>query len=355
MIFLQLIHEETSTFTYLLGDPASRQAILIDPVLEEVERYESLLLRLGLILRHTLETHVHADHVSGGGRLRERLNSTTVMHESGGAGCADIKVKDGDTLTVGAITIEVRYTPGHTSGCTSYLIGDRVFTGDALLIGKCGRTDFQQGDAAQLYDSVHEKLFSLPSDTLVFPGHDYQGNLASTIGWERTHNARLGGGRSREAFVEIMDNLNLRHPKHIDRAVPANLRCGLPEPDAASAASDSKAAATGASTYEDIPPARAMTLMSEVRLLDVREASERSGPLGHIEGSLHIPIVRISEAIADWSREAPLILVCRSGGRSQRAAVALAKSGFQTVYNLAGGMQAWNAAQLPVVRTATGA
>ena len=228
MIFLQLFHDETSTFTYLLADPSERAAVLIDPVLDHLDRYVTLLARLGLTLRYTLETHVHADHISAGGLLRETLHSQTVVHAAGGAGCADIQVEDGDLLQVGSITIEVRHTPGHTSGCVSYVVGDRVFTGDTLLIGKCGRTDFQQGDPAQLHDSVHTKLFGLPDDTLVFPGHDYRGNVVSTIGREKAHNERLGGARSKAAFVDIMNNLNLRYPKHIDRAVPASLRCGLP-------------------------------------------------------------------------------------------------------------------------------
>lgn len=228
MIFTQLFDEDTSTFTYLLGDPVAREAILIDPVLGQLDRDIATLERLGLTLRYTLETHAHADHVSSGGQLRKRLGSRTVMHAAVGAQCADIKVVDGDILTIGAIQVAVRYTPGHTDGCASYVVGDRVFTGDALLIGGCGRTDFQQGDAGRLYDSVHAQLFSLPDETLVFPGHDYKGRVVSTIGWEKAHNVRLGGERSRASFIALMDALDLRQPGRIAQTVPANLRCGLP-------------------------------------------------------------------------------------------------------------------------------
>lgn len=227
MIFHQLFEPETSTFTYLLADPDTHEALLIDPVLEEVERYVALLAELGLTLLYTVETHVHADHVTAGGALRERLGSRSVVHADGGAACADRLVRDGDVVAVGSVRLEVRETPGHTDGCVSYVMGDRVFTGDALLIGGCGRTDFQGGDAGKLYDSLHRQIFSLPPETLVYPGHDYKGRTVSTVGEELANNARLGAGRTRAAFVELMADLKLAYPKQIDRAVPANLACGI--------------------------------------------------------------------------------------------------------------------------------
>ena len=345
MIFIQNIDPETSTFTYLLADPVTREAALIDPVLEQVERDVALLQRLGLTLRFTIETHVHADHVSGGGRLRQRLGSQTVMHASGGADCADVLVHDGDTVQVGAVRIEVRYTPGHTDGCTSYVVGDRVFTGDTLLIGGCGRTDFQQGSPETLYESVHGQLFTLPEATLVFPGHDYNGNVASTIGWEKAHNRRLGGGRSKADFVAIMNDLKLAHPKKIDVAVPANLRCGLP--DKAVEALDALSVDRG--SWRDLPAHRARGWMGKVRVVDVREPPERTGPLGHVEGTENVPLGTVLEvAKASWDKDAPLVVLCRSGGRSGQAATALAEAGFRHVYNLQGGMMAWNDAGLPV-------
>ena len=345
MIFLQNQDPETATFTYLLADPGTREAVLIDPVLEQVDRDIALLDRLGLTLRYTLETHVHADHVSGGGRLRQRLGSQTVMHTSGGAACADRLVDDGDVVQVGAVRIEARYTPGHTSGCTSYFVGDRVFTGDAMLIDGCGRTDFQQGDPGTLYDSIHRQLFSLPDDTLMFPGHDYKGHICSTIGWEKAHNKRLGGGRSRDAFIEIMNNLNLAQPKRIAEAVPANLRCGLPD-DAKVAL---EALGTDRGGYRDLAPTVAQSWLSRVHAVDVREVHERTGPLGHIDGTALAPLATVMAVAAGWDRAAPILLICRSGGRSGRAAAALAAAGFQAVYNLDGGMIGWNDAGLPVV------
>lgn len=227
MIFRQLFEPVSSTYTYLLADPTTGEAVLIDPVVEELDTYLRTLTELGLTLTHTLETHVHADHVTAGGLLRQRLGSRTVVHASAGAACADVLVHNGDRVRVGSLELEVRETPGHTDGCVAYVAGDRVFTGDTLLIGGCGRTDFQQGSAETLYDSVHTQLFSLPPDTLVYPAHDYKGRTVSTIREEKVSNARLGGGRSKPDFVALMGELRLAYPKQIDRAVPANQACGI--------------------------------------------------------------------------------------------------------------------------------
>ena len=226
MIFRQLFESETSTYTYLLGCPTTRRALLIDPVATEVEAYIALLERLDLHLLYTLETHVHADHITGSGLLRDRLGSQSVVHQAAGTLCPDLLVSDGVRLQMGSLEWRVLYTPGHTQSCVSYLFEDRVFTGDALLIGGCGRTDFQQGDPGQLYDSIHQKLFTLPPDTLVYPGHDYQGLTVSTIRQETQKNSRLSPEMDRAAFIEHMNQLNLPLPKHIHAAVPANLACG---------------------------------------------------------------------------------------------------------------------------------
>jgi glyoxylase-like metal-dependent hydrolase (beta-lactamase superfamily II) len=227
MIFRQLFETDTSTYSYLLGCERSRKAVLIDSVVSEIDHYIEFLQSLNLKLIYTLETHVHADHITGAGLLREKLGSKSVVHRDAGAMCADLLVTDGVLLQVGDMELQVRHTPGHTNGCVSYVMADRVFTGDALLINGCGRTDFQQGSAEQLYDSITGKLFSLPPDTLVYPGHDYQGNTVSTIKQELAKNSRLGGGRSREDFISIMHCLNLAYPKYIDQALPANHSCGL--------------------------------------------------------------------------------------------------------------------------------
>lgn len=226
MIFRQLFDPETYTYTYLLGCERTRAAILIDPVAAEADAYLRLLDALGLTLRYTLETHVHADHITGSGVLRQKAGSKSVVHRDAGAFCADLLVTDGIVLQVGDLEIEVLHTPGHTNGCVSYRVGDRVFTGDALLIGGCGRTDFQMGDAGRLFDSIQQKLFTLPPDTLVYPGHDYNSNTVSTIRQEMAKNARLGGGKSRDEFIAFMSELNLPYPKYIDQALPANQSCG---------------------------------------------------------------------------------------------------------------------------------
>lgn len=227
MIFRQLFEIETSTYSYLLGCERTRRAVLIDPVASELDVYLGLLQSLNLKLIYTLETHLHADHITGSGLLREKLGSKSVLHRDAGALCADLLVTDGVLLQVGDLEFEICHTPGHTSGCVSYVMADRVFTGDALLIGGSGRTDFQQGDAGKLYDSITHKLFSLPADTLVYPGHDYQGNTVSTIKQEMRKNPRVGNGKSREEFMAIMQDLKLAYPKFIDKALPANQSCGL--------------------------------------------------------------------------------------------------------------------------------
>lgn len=226
LLFRQLFEPVTSTFTYLVADADTKEAALIDPVVEQMADYDALLSELGLTLKYTMETHVHADHVTAASALREKYGSQSVVHAQGGANCANLLVQDGDEIAVGGLRLLVLYTPGHTDGDVSYLMDDRVFTGDALLIGGCGRTDFQAGSAPRLYDSIHTKLFTLAPDTLVYPGHDYKGRTVSTIAEELRTNPRLGAGKSKEEFVQIMNNLNLPYPKFIDRALPANQACG---------------------------------------------------------------------------------------------------------------------------------
>lgn len=225
-MFKQFFEPESSTYTYLLGCDKTRLAVLIDPVASEVDTYIAELESTGCKLVYTMETHVHADHVTGADLLRQRLGSKSVVHRDAGAMCADLLVTDGVHLIVGTLDIEVRHTPGHTNGCVSYVCGDKVFTGDALLIDGCGRTDFQMGNAGQLYDSIHQKIFTLPDGTKVYPGHDYHGRLHSTVGQERLHNQRLGRGRSREDFIALMSELKLSYPGKIDIALPANQACG---------------------------------------------------------------------------------------------------------------------------------
>jgi glyoxylase-like metal-dependent hydrolase (beta-lactamase superfamily II) len=229
MIFRQLFDPETSTYSYLLADEASREAVLIDPVLEQFDRDSTLIRELDLRLTHTLETHVHADHVTASGRFRERLGSKVAVGDRTGVGNADLYLRDRDVLGFGAQRLEVRSTPGHTQGCVSYVLAAEslAFTGDALLIRGCGRTDFQGGDAAQLFRSVRRQIFSLPEVAHLYPGHDYKGRTVTTIAEEKRYNARLALDRSEAEFVAIMHALDLAYPKRIDVAVPANLSSGL--------------------------------------------------------------------------------------------------------------------------------
>lgn len=225
-MFRQLFEPNSSTYTYLITD--GDQALLIDPVITEIDIYLALLAEHQLELAWTLETHVHADHITAGGELRQRIGSRSAVGALCGASAADRQLKDGDTVELGNERLQVIATPGHTPGSVSFLWKDRVFTGDSLLINGCGRTDFQGGDAGVLYDSISQRLFTLPDETLAYPGHDYQGRRVSCIGQEKTINPRLAG-KSRDAFIEIMASLDLPKPRLIDIAVPANRRCGVDE------------------------------------------------------------------------------------------------------------------------------
>lgn len=229
-IFYQLFESESSTYTYLLGDRASGEAALIDPVFETVDRDLKLIEELGLTLKYTLDTHVHADHITGASELRKRVGAKTALSQNAGVDCTDIPLQEGQVLKLGELEIKAIATPGHTNTCMSFLVPGMVFTGDALLVRTTGRTDFQEGSAERLYESIWQKLFSLPKETKVYPGHDYKGHTASTIGLEMQFNARIGGGRSKTEFIKIMSELKLANPKKIDVAVPANLACGKVTP-----------------------------------------------------------------------------------------------------------------------------
>ena len=226
----QLFDPATSTYSYLLWDEKTKQAALIDSVKEQVSRDIKFINQLGLNLKYTMETHIHADHVTGSGQLRDEFNSQAAVHKNSQSDCADILLSGDESLKLGDQTISVIYTPGHTDTDISFHIDGAVFTGDALLINGCGRTDFQSGDSKILYHSITEKLFTLSDETIVYPGHDYNGFTASTIGHEKAFNHRLGNNQSEAAFTAIMDGLILDPPARIDIAVPGNLQCGL-DPD----------------------------------------------------------------------------------------------------------------------------
>jgi len=224
---IQLFDVESSTFTYFLVERATREAMAIDSVDRQVERDLALIKRLDLKLRYALETHAHADHITGAARLVAATGALSAAPSGCGILPANVQMQDGDVLLFGvAEQLRALHTPGHTAGSMSFAWRGNVFTGDALLIDGCGRTDFQGGDAGALYDSIHTKLFTLPDITRVYPGHDYRGNAVSTIGWEKRHNARLAN-RSRTDFIDLMAHLNLPRPKMMDVAVPANKTLGV--------------------------------------------------------------------------------------------------------------------------------
>ena len=223
----QLFDHNTSTYSYLVWDESTREAALIDSVREQLERDTHLINELGLKLKYALETHVHADHITASGLLRDRLGCKVGVHTQVGSDCPDIKLSDDDRIHLGELALEVLYTPGHTDTDICYLAEGMVFTGDILLIHGSGRTDFQSGDAGRSYDSITNRLFTLPEETLVYPGHDYNGFTCSTIGEEKCFNPRLGGNRSREEYIQIMQNMKLEKPRMIEQAVPGNQACGL--------------------------------------------------------------------------------------------------------------------------------
>lgn len=231
MIFRQLFESISSTYTYLLGCEETRQALLIDPAMPVWERDLQVIRDLGLKLAFTLDTHIHADHISSARTLKRETGSRIATSAIDRLACTDVALEDWRPLRMGGIELIPLHTPGHTDGHLSFHMADRVFTGDALLIDGCGRTDFQNGNAAALYRSVHERLFSLPDETLVYPAHDYQGRRVSSIGQEKTRNPRLGAGTSLEEFVALMAKLGLPYPKFIDYAVPGNRECGMCPPD----------------------------------------------------------------------------------------------------------------------------
>lgn len=344
MLFRQLFDTSSCTFTYLLADERSREAVLIDPVFEQYTRDLALIRELKLELRFTIDTHVHADHVTSAWLLKQATRSGIVYSVGAGAENVDRTVSQGDIISFGRHGLEVRATPGHTAGCMSLVSTalDRVFTGDALLIRGCGRTDFQQGNAATMFRSIREQLFSLPDECVVYPGHDYAGRTASTIGEERSFNPRIGGAADERDFIGFMENLKLPHPKKLEIAVPANQRAGRTEGETAAAADPPWGPVV--LSYAGVPkidPEWVYEHRARVHVLDVREADELTGELGHIQGIQHIPLAELGRRASEVPREKPVIAVCRSGRRSAQATQILLSGDHDQVANLDGGMLRW--------------
>lgn len=351
MLFRQLFDPDSATYTYILADAETQEAVIIDPVRDQVERDTELIEELGLNLLFVLETHVHADHVTSAGVLRQRFGAKTGTSHHGGPDCADLPLRQGDMIRFGEHALEARETPGHTAGCMTYVTADQkmAFTGDTLLIRGCGRTDFQQGDARTLYRSVHAQIFSLPDDTLVYPAHDYRGRTVSSIAEEKAYNRRLGGGKTEEEFVAIMAELKLAKPKNIDEALPANLRCGFASDETMSGEPVSELAwapiVRTAGGVAEIDPEWLVAHRDEVRVIDVREPHELAA--GRIIGAESVPLGTVRAASKGWRQGEPLVMVCRSGGRSGRATKELEELGFRRVASLRGGMMTWGAKSLP--------
>jgi len=352
LVFRQLFDPTSSTYTYLLGDAGA--AVLIDPVFEHERRDRALLRELGLKLVATLDTHVHADHVTAAWLLKQRCGSRILLSAASGASDADTLLAHGDRVVFGTRHLEVRATPGHTAGCVTYVLDDRsmAFTGDALLIRGCGRTDFQQGSPYKLFHSVRTQILSLPPECLLYPAHDYRGVTVTSVAEERRYNPRLGGDANEADFAGYMNHLGLPHPKLMDVAVPANLRCGRPEGGRLPQAEPGWAPLTCSfGGIWEIQPAALVERLAEgdgIQIVDVREPAEFTDALGHIHGARLLPLSELSARLGELDRTSPVVAVCRSGTRSAQATLLLQKAGLGKAANLAGGMLRWRAELLPV-------
>jgi glyoxylase-like metal-dependent hydrolase (beta-lactamase superfamily II)/rhodanese-related sulfurtransferase len=343
MLFRQLFDQVSSTYTYLLADERTLEAVLIDPVFEQHPRDAALIRELGLTLVLTLDTHCHADHVTGAWRMKDALGSKIALAAAVGAENVDRALAHGDVVRFGGEALEIRATPGHTNGCLSFVATDheRVFTGDALLVRGAGRTDFQQGSATLLFRSIREQLFTLPDNCVVYPAHDYAGRTSSTIGEERAFNPRIGG-KAREAdFVGYMQNLGLPHPKQLAVALPANMRSGQPESGAAPLAPGWGPVATTYAGMPEIAPEWVALHRGEVHVLDVRSAAEFDGALGHLEGAQLLPLDELRARVSEVPSDKPVVVVCETGRRSGLATIILRNAGVERVANVAGGMLQW--------------
>jgi len=349
-LFRQLFDPQSSTYSYLLADRPTGEAILIDPVFEQAARDAALIRELGLRLVATIDTHAHADHVTAAWLLKKRLGAKIAISAASGALGADVRLADKDRVRFGGRHVLALATPGHTAGCMSLVLDDEsmAFTGDALLIRGCGRTDFQQGSAHNLYLSIRTRIFTLPDDCTLWPGHDYRGLTATSVAEEKAHNPRLGRNVSEADFAGYMQNLGLPHPKQIDVAVPANMVCGKPAGEATGTDDPGWAPLTFTfAGFWEIEPDWVDEHGAAVQIVDVREAGEFAGPLGHIAGARLMPLGELERRAAELARERPVVTVCRSGARSAQATTILKRAGFVQVANLAGGMLRWRAQKLP--------
>ena len=343
LLFRQLFDSDTGSFTYLLADVPSRQGVIIDTVFEQHDRDLALIRELGIELVASIDTHAHADHVTGSWLMHEASGCAIGLAAAARAENVTLPLAHGDRLTFGSRWLEVRATPGHTDSCLSFVLDDQslAFSGDALLVRGCGRCDFQQGNAHSLYRSITEQIFSLPDSCLLYPGHDYTGRSVTSVAEEKAFNARLGGNASERDFVGHMENMKLPHPHKIAEALPGNMRSGKPR-EAAKGSAPAWAPLTR--SYAGLPelsPAWVVAHQSEVTLLDVRSAEEFNGPDGRLAGSLLIPLPELESRSGELPADRPLVVVCHSGSRSALATQQLLKAGRQRVANLHGGLSRW--------------
>ena len=345
MIFRQMFDSLSGTYSYLLASRRGGEALIIDPVLEKVDRYLQLMRELELRLVKAVDTHLHADHITGLGALRDRTHCITVMGEQSNVDVVSMRVGDGDRLTIEGLALDVLYTPGHTDDSYSFVMADRVFTGDTLLIRGTGRTDFQNGDSRAQYDSIFGRLLRLPDETLVFPAHDYKGDTVSTIGEEKKFNPRLQV-KSVDEYVELMNNLDLPNPKMMDVAVPANLRVGLAQEQI-----------TNRGWALTPPQAIGLAGTRDVALIDLRERSEREKH-GIIPGSLHVPYPDLQDSIRPGgmlfelvrATDKRIVFYCAFGERSAMAVQAAQDVGLSSARHIEGGLAAWKQADGSVTR-----
>lgn len=344
IIFHQLYENQSSTYTYIVGDRSTGEVAIIDPVLETVERDLQFLNEMNYQLKYILDTHVHADHITGASELRRLTGAKTAVSQKASVTCVDIPLEDGQELLLGSQVIKVLATPGHTDGCMSFYFVGRVFTGDSLMIRGCGRTDFQQGSSSALFESISQKLFTLPDATILCPGHDYRGFLSSTVGDEKRFNPRLNSQTSKESFIKTMSELKLADPKKIHEALPANLACGRPP---------SKKYLHPQIT-DGIPEVTVHQVnehKSNIQLVDVRQSFEFNNEYGHIEGAKLVTLgPELIQFLEQGDKQKETVFICRSGGRSAQATQIAMQLGYQAVANMVGGMIIWNLQQLPVAR-----
>jgi glyoxylase-like metal-dependent hydrolase (beta-lactamase superfamily II)/rhodanese-related sulfurtransferase len=345
LLLRQLFDDSTGTFTYPLADVPSGEGVLIDPVFEQHARDLSLIRELGIHLVACLDTHVHADHVTGSWLMHQATGSAIGLAAVARADNVTLSLVNGDCVRFGGRSVAVRSTPGHTDGCISYVLDDQslAFTGDALLVRSCGRSDFQQGDAHSLWRSITQQLFTLPDACLLYPGHDYTGRAVTSVAEEKAFNARLGGAATERDFVGHMQNMKLPHPHRIAEALPGNMRSGKPrsQPEAAAPAPSWAPLQRSYAGLPELLPAWVAAHRDELTVLDVRSAEEYAGPDGRVAGSLLIPLPELEARSGEIPGGRPVVVVCHSGSRSALATQQLLKAGALQVANLHGGLSRW--------------